>query len=62
MVEYDALDFPPCWRMPRTGGHPLSVHFTDWLPRPGASSLAFADFLLDEAKAQPDPSTLLQAC
>lgn len=62
VVESDALDFRPVMADTAHWWAPLSVHFTDWLPRPGATSLAFNDFLLDEATVQPDPSPLILAC
>ncbi|MCY1376874.1 hypothetical protein D9M69_643990 [compost metagenome] len=53
VVESDALDFRSVLADAAHWWAPLSVHFTDWLPRPGATSLAFTDFLLDDATAQP---------
>ncbi|WP_454734525.1 saccharopine dehydrogenase NADP-binding domain-containing protein [Cupriavidus necator] len=62
VVESDALDFRTVLADAAHWWAPLSVHFTDWLPRPGATSLAFTDFLLDGATVQPDPLPLPLAC
>ncbi|RDK06251.1 saccharopine dehydrogenase NADP-binding domain-containing protein [Cupriavidus lacunae] len=62
VVESDVLDFRPVLADAAHWWAPLSVQFTDWLPRPGAGALAFTDFLLDDAMAQPDPTPLSLAC
>ncbi|NOV26005.1 homospermidine synthase [Cupriavidus necator] len=62
VVESDALDFRPVLADAAHWWAPLSVQFTDWLPRPGAASLAFIDFLLDDPKVRPDPALLTLAC
>ncbi|MBB2920482.1 saccharopine dehydrogenase NADP-binding domain-containing protein [Cupriavidus alkaliphilus] len=62
VVESDALDFGPVLAGAAHWWAPLFTQFTSWLPRPGATSLAFTDFLLDRAKVRPDPDLLTLAC
>nr|WP_244258966.1 saccharopine dehydrogenase C-terminal domain-containing protein [Cupriavidus gilardii] len=48
VVESDAVDFRSVLADAAHWWGPLGGHATDWLPKPGATSLAFGDFLLDE--------------
>ncbi len=48
VVESDAVDFRSVLADAAPWWAPLGGYVMDWLPKPGATSLVFADFLLDQ--------------